>query len=127
MKKMFFTTVFTLFCFFCFAQTPTKLKQKTTVGVVSNDKAKIQALNTKLTQLLEEQTKQLKQAQANASQIEELRRQLDNAQKQAKPEDRMGNFEIQRLMSAFNQMETLSSNVLKKSSETASGVIGKID
>jgi len=29
-------------------------------------------------------------------------------------QDRMGNFEIQRLMSAFNQAESLSSNVTKK-------------
>ena len=39
---------------------------------------------------------------------------------------RMGNFEIQRLMSSYNQAETLASSVLKKSSDTAAGVIGKI-
>jgi hypothetical protein len=41
-------------------------------------------------------------------------------------QDRMGNFEIQRLMSSYNQAETLASSVLKKLSETNSGVIGKI-
>ena len=41
-------------------------------------------------------------------------------------QDRMGNFEIQRLMSSFNQAETLASSVLKKLSETNTGVIGKI-
>lgn len=41
-------------------------------------------------------------------------------------QDRMGNFEIQRLMSAFNQAETLLSNVLKKTNDTANSVIGKI-
>lgn len=41
-------------------------------------------------------------------------------------EDRMGNFEIQRLMSAFNQAETLSSNMQKKLDDTISGVAQKI-
>lgn len=41
-------------------------------------------------------------------------------------QDRMGNFEIQRLMSAYNQAETLSSNVQKKLDETQRSVIGKI-
>jgi|SoiMethySBSTD1v2_1073268.scaffolds.fasta_scaffold2016656_1 hypothetical protein len=40
--------------------------------------------------------------------------------------DRMGNFEIQRLMSAFNQAETLASNVQKKSDDTISGIQQKI-
>lgn len=40
--------------------------------------------------------------------------------------DRLGNFEIQRLMSQYNQAETLASSVLKKSNDTASAVIGKI-
>jgi len=41
-------------------------------------------------------------------------------------QDKLGNFEIQRLMSSFNQAETLASSVLKKLSDTNSGVIGKI-
>jgi len=40
--------------------------------------------------------------------------------------DRLGNFEIQRLMSAFNQAETLSSNVQKKMDDTISGQQQKI-
>lgn len=39
---------------------------------------------------------------------------------------RMGNFEIQDLMSRYNQAETLASSVRKKSSDTAAGVTGKI-
>ena len=41
-------------------------------------------------------------------------------------QDRLGNFEIQRLMSSFNQAETLASSVQKKADDTASAVIGKI-
>ena len=38
----------------------------------------------------------------------------------------LGNFEIQSLMSAFNQAETLASSVQKKRDDTASSTIGKI-
>jgi hypothetical protein len=55
------------------------------------------------------------------------------AERQPKPDlndltsqDRMGNFEIQRLMSAFNQAETLASNMQKKLDDTISGQQQKI-
>jgi hypothetical protein len=41
-------------------------------------------------------------------------------------QDRLGNFEIQNLMSRYNQAETLASSVQKKADDTASAVIGKI-
>ena len=37
-----------------------------------------------------------------------------------------GKFEIQHLMSAYNQAETLASSTMKKADATASSVIGKI-
>jgi len=40
--------------------------------------------------------------------------------------DKLGNFEIQDLMSRYNQAETLASSVLKKLNDTAGGIIGKI-
>jgi hypothetical protein len=40
--------------------------------------------------------------------------------------DKMGNFEIQNLMSRFNQAEALASALLKKSDDTSNAVIGKI-
>ena len=40
--------------------------------------------------------------------------------------DRLGNFEIQRLMSAYNQAATPASNVMKKQDETASAIIRHI-
>jgi hypothetical protein len=40
--------------------------------------------------------------------------------------DRMSNFEIQRLMSDFNQAETLSSSVQKKLDDTRNGAAQKI-
>ena len=46
--------------------------------------------------------------------------------KHLEAQDRMGNFEIQNLMSSFNQAATLASSVQKKADDTASAVIGKI-
>jgi hypothetical protein len=62
----------------------------------------------------------------NQATIEGIRSQLDKAMKGLEAKDRMGNFEIQRLMSAFNQAETLSSNVQKKLDDTISGQQQKI-
>jgi hypothetical protein len=59
---------------------------------------------------------------ANQATVEGIRSELDKAMKSLEAQDRMGNFEIQRLMSAFNQSETLSSNMQKKADDTQSGV-----
>jgi hypothetical protein len=45
--------------------------------------------------------------------------------KSLEDQSRMQNFEIQRLMSAYNQAETLASSVRKKHDDTASGIVGK--
>jgi hypothetical protein len=63
---------------------------------------------------------------ANEQKIESIRKAFDSKGKDLEAEDRLGNFEIQRLMSTFNQMETLSSNVQKKADDTASGQQQKI-
>ena len=44
----------------------------------------------------------------------------------AKTNDGLSSFQIQDLMSAYNQSATLSSSVQRKKDETAGGVIGKI-
>lgn len=41
-------------------------------------------------------------------------------------EPKLGNFEIQDLMSRFNQAQTMASSVQKKDSDTKNAVIGKI-
>lgn len=58
--------------------------------------------------------------------VETVRKDLDGKMKNLEAQDRLGNFEIQSLMSAYNQAETLSSNIQKKSSDTVNGAIGKI-
>ena len=40
--------------------------------------------------------------------------------------DRMGNFEIQHLMSTYNQAETLASSVALRLQSNSAGIIGKI-
>jgi hypothetical protein len=62
----------------------------------------------------------------NNTTVESIRSELDKAMKSLEAKDRMGNFEIQRMMSAFNQAETLSSNVQKKMDDTVSGQQQKI-
>lgn len=61
--------------------------------------------------------------------VEQLRKSLDKLSEKIKDlesNEKLGNFEIQDLMSRYNQAETLASNVLKKRDDTASSIIGKI-
>lgn len=51
---------------------------------------------------------------------------LKKGLKSLEGQDKLGNFEIQALMSAYNQAETLASSVRKKQDDTSSSVIGKI-
>lgn len=55
-----------------------------------------------------------------------LRKKLQQAMKNLEAAEKMGNFEIQRLMSDFNQAETLSSQLQKKREETKNAVVSKI-
>jgi hypothetical protein len=41
-------------------------------------------------------------------------------------QDRLGNFEIQDLMSKYNEAEALACNLLKKRDDVANGLINKI-
>ncbi|MFO0727916.1 MAG: hypothetical protein U1E65_29320 [Myxococcota bacterium] len=51
---------------------------------------------------------------------------FQDAIKDLEAEDKLGNFEIQDLMSTYNQAETLASSVLKKRDDTANATIGKV-
>jgi hypothetical protein len=46
--------------------------------------------------------------------------------KDLESEDKLGNFEIQRLMQIMNQNDTLEANVREKTNDTANAIIGKI-
>lgn len=51
---------------------------------------------------------------------------LEGKMKDLESQDKLGNFEIQDLMSSYNQAETLASNLLKKRDDTANAVIAKL-
>jgi hypothetical protein len=52
--------------------------------------------------------------------------QLNNVTGGGGNQDKLGNFEIQALMSDFNQAQTLASSILKKRDDTGNAVIQKI-
>lgn len=52
--------------------------------------------------------------------------QLDDVTGGGGNQDKLGNFQIQRLMSDFNQAQTLASSILKKRDDTGNAVIQKI-
>jgi hypothetical protein len=62
----------------------------------------------------------------NQDVIDSLRNRLDDKSKNLEGEDKLGNFEIQDLMSQYNQAEQLASNVLKKRDDTSNAIIGKV-
>lgn len=55
-----------------------------------------------------------------------IKNRFQDAIKDLEAEDKLGNFEIQDLMSTYNQAETLASSVLKKRDDTANAVVGKV-
>lgn len=55
-----------------------------------------------------------------------IKARFQDAIKDLEAEDKLGNFEIQDLMSTYNQAETLASSVLKKRDDTANAVVGKV-
>ncbi|MEZ5891793.1 MAG: hypothetical protein R3C58_01395 [Parvularculaceae bacterium] len=58
--------------------------------------------------------------------IEALRKAFEEKLKDLESEDKLGNFEIQDLMSRYNQSETLASSVQKKKDDTEKSIINKI-
>lgn len=65
-------------------------------------------------------------ARRNVDRLRKVLDELSEKLKELEAEDRLGNFEIQDLMSRFNQAETLASSVTKKRDDTANAVISKI-
>ncbi len=51
---------------------------------------------------------------------------LEARLKDLEAQDKLGNFEIQDLMSTYNQSETLASSILKKKDCVANSIISKI-
>ena len=65
-------------------------------------------------------------AAGGAAAASKLQKQLHALRRDLEAQDKMGNFEIQRLMSQYNQSEQLASSVQKKKDDTSNAIIGKI-
>lgn len=59
-------------------------------------------------------------------QLERAREALHDTLNDPDGKDKLGNFQIQQLMSDYNEAETLASTVNKKMNETMGCIIGKI-
>jgi Skp family chaperone for outer membrane proteins len=105
------------------AQEPkTEVITKPTIVPVAN-KAVLLKHKTEIARLYNEYEKLTKKTE---DAMARLKKQLEAAMKDLESQDRMGNFEIQRLMSTYNQAETQSSDVRKKMEETKNAVISKL-
>lgn len=105
------------------AQEPkTEVSTKPTAIPVAN-KAVLLKHKSEITRLYNEYEQLTKKTEAAMAR---LKKQLESATKDLESQDRMGNFEIQRLMSEFNQAETQSSNVRKKLEDTKNAIVSKL-
>ena len=68
----------------------------------------------------------LAQTREALDQLERVQKAFDDAVKDLEAQDKLRGFNIQTIMSEFNQMDTLASNVQRKVNETISCVIHKI-
>lgn len=119
MKKLFLFTFFIWAGIVCLAQQPTTVKPaKTVEAIAPNDnRANLDKMKTELKQLLVQYDKQLNAAQAIMKKIEAKQKDLDSKMKKLEAQDKLGNFEIQDLMSTYNQSESLTKAVLTRLSD----------
>lgn len=136
MKKsfMFLCSVMFLFCIAAHAQDKViGEKSKGIIGEKSTgiigeegrpaDQARMMKLKNEINSIYADYLK--KQAAAESA-ADVLRKKLDQAMKNLEAADKLGNFEIQRLMSEFNQAESLRSQAQKKLDDAKKSVISKI-
>ena len=93
---------------------------------VANQQVNKAALLKYKNEIERQYTEYLKKQAAAESAANALRKKMEEALKAMEADGKMGNFEIQNLMSEFNQAETLSSQVQKKREETKKAVVGKL-
>ena len=55
--------------------------------------------------------------------VQSIKNKLDGTDKDLQSQDKLGNFEIQSLMSNFNQAQTTASSVTKKADDTGNSII----
>ena len=63
---------------------------------------------------------------ASANTAQTIRSRFEDHSKDLESQDKLGNFQVQDLMSQYNQSQALSSNIQKKRDDTNRDLIGKI-
>lgn len=63
---------------------------------------------------------------ANDRALESIKSKFNNSMKDMESQDKLGNVEINMIMSNYNDNETLANSVLKKRDDTANSIINKI-
>ena len=69
---------------------------------------------------------QIRESRADVVRLREYAYAFDRLLKDLESQDKMGNFEIQQLMSNYNQAETLAKNIAEKAACVADSIIQKI-
>jgi len=67
-----------------------------------------------------------RESRADVIRLRDFAHAFDRLLEELEGQDKLGNFEIQDLMSRYNEAETLASNVAKKSACVADNIIQKI-
>jgi len=122
MKKIFFLIILSLAVVLVHAQEPVRVttQPKSTIDPVDT---RLKKTKQEINQLYALYQKQMKAVEKTMS---EMKLKLQSAMKDLESKDKLGNFEIQDLMSRYNQAETQSSSVQKMLYDTAQSVIRKI-
>ena len=60
---------------------------------------------------------------AQQQNVQTIKNALDNKDKDLQSQDKLGNFEIQTLMSNYNEAETTASSILKKKDDDGNSII----
>jgi hypothetical protein len=68
----------------------------------------------------------LRETRSSVLRLGEYAQAFEQRLKLLEAQDKLDNFEIQDLMSEYNEAETLASSVRKKLDDTAAAIIGKI-
>ena len=108
MKKILFLAIFSLTGTICFSQKPVR-----TVITPIDNRARLDSMKNGIMQMLILYNKQMNAAQETINKINQQQKVLTAKMKELEAQDKLGNFEIQDLMSRYNQAETLSSSVQK--------------
>jgi chromosome segregation ATPase len=126
MKKLIIPAIFILIGIVCTGQQTTTAKTTAKTTVNTEELKALNEMRTNLEQMLVQYNKQINAAQTTMTKIEDLQKKLEAKMKELEEKDKLGRFEIQDLMSQYNQAETTTSNVLKKLSDNKSSVVRKI-